>query len=698
MDVVTARRFARRLPNLVEDRDYFPFGGGLNLVDTPLQVPPGELLACSNYECAMRGGYERIGGYERVDGREKPSDARYWILEFSRGDTNRYPPVGGFIYGAYSGASGTVIDTLDSTSPTGRLALRTVTGDFLANEPLVYILTFGYSDGSAVVGDAASDEDHERYTEIVTEYNRSLIEAVPGEGPIRGVAVYNGVMYAIRDNLGATAGVLHRAGPNGWEPIVPGERLFFTEGKISPAVGAVIEGLDSGALGVVRRIVVTSGDWTTHNANGYLILSDVSGSYYDDEDFVGGLATVDGTNQQINLPAGGKYEFRIHNFYGDEGRRRLYGVNGVGPAFEYQRDSEFLCPLETGMPNDAPDHLAVHKNQLWLSFPGGSVQKSGTGEPGDWTAISNSFELAVGDDVVGFLEEVGGALFVFSRQSTKYISGSESEGYKMDDFSFETGAYEWSIQRLGQGMYIDDRGFTTLAAAQDFGNFSGNSVSAKIDPLIQEMKNSVTCSVTARSKNRIRYMFADGRMLSVGFIGKKIAGFTSCDYGRTFTCAFSGEDASGNEMVLMGSDTGVVYQADSGTSFDGETIQAFARTAFHHSNTPSRFKRYRMAHVDVATRGPTTLRAAVDYTYSNPDSAGEPVKDISMRGGGGYWDVSRWNEFRWSAGAVANAAFKLEGSGTNISLLFSSESSSELPHTLTGVTFHLSMRRLNRST
>jgi hypothetical protein len=88
----------------------------------------------------------------------------------------------------------------------------------------------------------------------------------------------------------------------------------------------------------------------------------------------------------------------------------------------------------------------------------------------------------------------------------------------------------------------------------------------------------------------------------------------------------------------------------------------------------------------------------VDYSNADPSSSFEPVKDVALRGGGGFWDISNWNEFRWSSGIQAQAAFKLEGSGYNIGLLFSSDASTELPHTLNGVTFHVSPRRLNRST
>lgn len=696
MDLATARRYARRLPNLVSDTDYFPFIGGLNLVDTPLTLKPGQAIASKNYEVLMRGGYERIEGFERYDGREAPSEAHYWILDFTA--PTSYPVTGAAITGDSSGASGVLID---STATSGRIVLRSVTGVFIDGEPLrADGVLFAIADGTATLNDAETDELDAQYSRAVRDYARSMIQAVPGEGAVLGVVTYRGTPYAIRNNVGSTAAVMHKATTAGWVPVTLGRRLNFDAGVTQPTIGTTITGDTSNATGVLQRIVVKDGDWLTHDAAGYLILTSVTDAFQDNETISGGggSMTADGVDAAQSLPAGGRYDFRIHNFYGSENTRRLYAVNGVGKAFEYQDSPEFLCLIDSGMPDDRPVHLAIHKNQLWLAFRGGSIQKSGTGEPSDWTAITNSFELALGDDPTGFLEEIGGALFAFCRNQTNVITGNEADGYARDTFAPETGAYRWTIQRLGQGFYLDDRGFTTLAAAQDFGNFSANNVSVQIDPLVHELKNSVTASVASKTKNRIRYFFEDGRMISVGFIGKKIGGFMECNYGKTIRCAHSEEDPDGNEILLMGDDAGFVYRADSGLSFDGESIQCFLRLAFHHSGAPSRIKRYRLAHVDVATKGPTSLRATVDYSYANPDASFEPVKDLTLRGGGGFWDISKWNEFRWSAGVQAQATFKLEGSGYNIGLLFSSEADDELPHTLNGVTFHVSGRRLNRST
>jgi hypothetical protein len=163
-------------------------------------------------------------------------------------------------------------------------------------------------------------------------------------------------------------------------------------------------------------------------------------------------------------------------------------------------------------------------------------------------------------------------------------------------------------------------------------------------------------------------------------------------------CIFSGEGASGKEMIVFGSDDGYVYHDERGTSFDGEEISAFMRLAFHFSKTPTRNKHYRRAQFNVNCKGPTTLKIGVDYSFSDPGVPGDPVKELVLPGGGAFWNLFNWNQAKWGTALVAPAIVDLEGEGLNMSFLFSHKSTTEQSHRIDGVTLHWSMRRLNRGT
>jgi hypothetical protein len=57
------------------------------------------------------------------------------------------------------------------------------------------------------------------------------------------------------------------------------QKLFFTSGSTAFSEGDLLVGVDSEASGTIKEIVLESGSWTTGNAAGYMVLSNVSGTY-----------------------------------------------------------------------------------------------------------------------------------------------------------------------------------------------------------------------------------------------------------------------------------------------------------------------------------------------------------------------------------------------------------------------------------
>jgi hypothetical protein len=135
-------KLARAPRGKVETKS-FDLEGGLNLVDPPMTIPPGMVLAATNYELLPRGGYARIEGFERSDGQNRPSEASYWILYFDQGDIAS-PVDDGLVVGGTSGALGKVgVVVLTGGSwvggdAVGYIAIYTLTGLFIDDEPLAF--------------------------------------------------------------------------------------------------------------------------------------------------------------------------------------------------------------------------------------------------------------------------------------------------------------------------------------------------------------------------------------------------------------------------------------------------------------------------------------------------------------------------------------------------------------------------------
>jgi len=102
---------------------YFPFEGGVNMVDPSLSLEPGELVAADNFEIDIRGRYRRVDGYERFDGQTLPSEITFYRIPFTTGYARdsvfdmafstafdmQIPSVGDSVKGETSGAIGSVL-------------------------------------------------------------------------------------------------------------------------------------------------------------------------------------------------------------------------------------------------------------------------------------------------------------------------------------------------------------------------------------------------------------------------------------------------------------------------------------------------------------------------------------------------------------------------------------------------------------
>ena len=374
-----------------------------------------------------------------------------------------------------------------------------------------------------------------------------------------------------------------------------------------------------------------------------------------------GSVRIHGGKTAITLAPDGRYEFINHNFYGSSDYYRMYGCDGKNRAFEF--DGNDYIPIRTGMITDAPTHITAFKRHLFLMFPGGSVQHSSTGEPVEWSAITGASELGIGQGGTGFAITVGGTLAIFSRNGIFILSGTGASDWILDEYSRELGAIEWSLQKMMSPMFLDDVGLTSMDAVPAFGDFKANTLSQKIQSYFTSAKrNAVVASLRIKSKEQYRLFFSDGTGINLAFNGNSVVGFTRLKYPDAITCTCSGEDSSGNEVLFFGSDDGMVYQFEKGTSFDGDAIIAYLKTSPNSIGTPDRKKRF----------------FSVIVEKDNLETATE-------------WEVGVWGGFKWSDPGGEIEQTYLDTVDTNYSFIYYSSSQYLEPFTLHGVRIHYSL-------
>lgn len=672
---------------------HYQFGGGLDQVSPPLAMPEGIAITASNFECGTYGGFTRIKGYERFDGRSKPSNAQYSSIPVTV--TGSYA-IGNTVTGATSGATGVLIAVTAST-----WFLTKVVGTFQAEVLNIAAAPVATSSAGASTGGAPTMALNATYLNLAADQYRADIAAVPGSGSVLGVRQYAGNVYAFRNNAGGTATDMYKNTTSGWTQVALGRELAFTSGgTVEIAVGNTITGAISGATAVITAVVVTSGTWAAGTAAGKVVFASQTGTFQAENLDIGAslnVATISGNSSAITLLPNGRFEFVNYNFGGAANTTKMYGCDGVNKCWEFNGTA--FITISTGMTTDTPEHIIAHKKQLFISIAG-SVQHSGLGTPHIWSAVTGAAEIAVGDQCTGFMAQAGGtsvgSLVIYNRNQTYILYGNSSSDWNLVTFNPDAGALEWSQQYIGQGVLLDDRGITTLATSQNFGNFVDATISRKIDLTLRDLLNTTIASCVSRTKNQYRLFFSGGNAIYVSFEGKKLSGMMPISLTNPVTCICSQEAANGVEEIYFGSTNGMVYQMDVGTSFDGGAITATLQLAYNHLGSPRLLKQYRNAAIEITGSSYCEFSFSYSLAYASSEIVQPGYETVTNNLAETNWDSFTWDNFYWDGTNLLPSGIDLDGIGENISLIFTSSSDEFDSFTLNGAAISYTPRRMLR--
>ncbi|TDX29100.1 hypothetical protein DFO67_108144 [Modicisalibacter xianhensis] len=386
----------------------------------------------------------------------------------------------------------------------------------------------------------------------------------------------------------------------------------------------------------------------------------------------------------------GRHEFVEGNAYATEAGRCLYGVGG-GRPFEIDLNGTFTSL--TAAPSGAK-FIALHSEHLFLGFEAGSLQHSNIGDPTTWDASTGGAgEIGVGQRLAGLVPGTGGVLHVLCRDSIQTLYGTSSADWQLKVTVPNSGARPYSGQSLITPNFVAERGITSLAAVQEFGDFQPLYPGRLIEPIFtgDGLANRVVASGVSKGKAQYRLWF-DNR---TGVYMSR-AGITTVKYPTQVAVAHSGELLDGTEHLLVGDDQGVVYRLDNGaTTFNGTPIEAFLTLAFTDLGQPSMRKRFRRAFWDIRSGTDAQISVQPDYDYGRNETARPRREFLDYMLGGGLWGVDNWNEFVWSVPHLGQEPMNVAGTGTSINFAIYSKSAGSA-HELLGYDLHFDLRRQRR--
>lgn len=694
--------------------DAFVLQGGLDEVTPTLQVKPGPCRQAQNFEALVTGGYGRVGGYERVDGWRWPSDATVTLLP---GTFVAAPTAGDTLSGRTSGARGEILAGHLLSGADGYLALTLVEGTFLPGEVVEVAGTAIGTVTTAVISTTRRLDAY--YLALAADAYRAKILPVPGSGPVRGVVSANfggaHTLYAWRDSLDGTETHLYKSDfAFSWQRLDLGAEVGFTSGSgastAPPVEGATLTQGPNTAT--IKRVVWEAGSWAAGTATGRLLLTRPAPA-----SVIAGAATVsggftlslNGSETAIRFLPGGTFEFDPGNFAGQLATSRIYGADGVNRAFEF--DGTLVVPIATGAAIDTPSHVKVHQHALVLSI-GSSLMLSGPGTPYKFNSTDGGAEIAVGDTITGLLVLPGvqgsGALAIDARNSTSILYGTAASGsapWDLKAFNTGVGGLPYTQQVIGDGYKLDDSGVTTLAAAQEYGNFLTGTLTFAQQTFLASKRGLAACSSVQRTKNQYRVFFTDGTALYVTLVNaggrapssqnQKVIGAMPMRFPTAFHCAWNAETPTGEEVTYAGAATGgYVYLLDRGSSFDGAPIDGFLLLAPVFQKTPRLYKRYLRAAVELTTQSYAEFTVGYALGYGSTQLAQPiPATYTTNFPATPTWDAVHWDAFTWDGLTLSPTEIELLGTGETIQYAIHTSSKEWLPFTLNSLITHYRPRR-----
>lgn len=472
------------------------------------------------------------------------------------------------------------------------------------------------------------------WDDVDREAQRALITTVPGIGPIRGLHVYNGELYALRDDTGGSGSTLYRA-----------NRITDGSGGYTAASGWV------------------SVDTLT-NAGGRLVAVN--------HRFDGWSVVASATDKRVMVYVDGKNIPRIVNpDYTVTELNSTYNGGVASTLPDNQTTAEYAT------------HVAIYDNRVVLAYEKKQLAMGSSADPGDFSGGFGA-NFLVGDEVTNLKTMPKDALAIICRNSIKIITKLDGDQtavgadfwFRMDDYTEgESGGKPFTAQRiLDRMLYADDRGIIDMMDTDKYADFSQAAVSKKVNRVYLAKKSLTTTAMVAKDVNQYRIFFSDGSALYFTFIDDKLKGATYIQFPIDVNIVASGEDPSGDIVKFFApsevDDNGnaYVYQMDSGTSFDGEEIDTEMFTSFYNYGSSRRWKDFQRIVLEATANRGTVLNIRGVFDYDDAEFPETLWFNRVSRGVGGIWDEDNWGTFAWSEGVVSRIVHYLRGYGTNMSI------------------------------
>ncbi len=624
------------------------FRGGLVTNISPLQQGinmPGSARILRNFEPSIEGGYRRIEGFNKYDTRFVP--------------TRGVPRV----QGSGQGADTTLtVGNLYSSPAIGDVVtISGVTGSYTVAAPIVYDDTAKTATLTFTTPLATSPAD---FAQVTFANNSS---------PINGLVFYNGRAIAYRN------GELFASDATGWIKInVPSLGTVRVNGAgqtgstlaIDGLTGTPVEGDSFTIAGVEQVYVITSAVTVTSGAATVNITPALASTPADNALLTFRSTDRSGTN---------KLRYTRFDYTGTPSIAIVDGSNRPAVYNGSTFTTLANCPAEV----IGADHVVEFKNHLFFAN-GNDLVFTSPYTYDDFSPALGAGSITMPHQITGmivFREQ----LIVFSRSKIHRIVGNSIADFQMQPIALDIGCiHEDTIQEVGGDvMFVATDGIRMLSATDRIGDFGLAVASRPIQTEVLSFISSNTsfASCVVREKNQYRlfgFATAIQRENAQGILGTQFADQTAEGMAwaelrgiraNVVDSIYSG--MLGNEVIVFAHTDGYVYRMESGSSFDGENIQATFSTPFFSVNDPRRRKTFYKLHTYIDPIGSVSGEASLKLDFDQPGTiqpSSVPVANVSSPAA--FFGQAIFGQATYGGRLVTLFTNQVVGSGFTVSIQY----------------------------
>jgi len=366
-------------------------------------------------------------------------------------------------------------------------------------------------------------------------------------------------------------------------------------------------------------------------------------------------------------------------------------VDGVNFPAYFDRTAGTLTYMTSSATNDAAEgasHVCMFKSTLFFGV-GTELVFTAPYSSNDLSPANGAGSISIGSEITG-LVVFRDQLIVFAVDKIMRITGTSSADFSMSAVTEDLGCLSAdTIQEVGADiMFLGPDGLRTLSSTDRIGDFGIDVASKNIRPTVGKLQDYAAsfCSTVIRGKAQYRlfaYVEGEQSKIAKGVLGTKFVdqggqGFQWAEIKGFKVYVADSQFIGEDEYRVFANNDGYVYNMDSGTSLDGNNIDAIYESPYMPINDPQVRKTFYKLDFYIKPFGAINIKAGIRFNQNKIGYIQPSTFNITQTGGdtGIYSDnTTKFGTAVFGAPRTQSYINQVVGSGETIAIRIEDKSS-----------------------